>query len=270
MYFLNGSIKKVSRINRKFVDARFAWFIHNIYFKFDSLLNIWCDLFTKSHEMGRCSTGINFIHLTPIFLMEKETEPRYIAFGAFGSNMMMWYWKNLWLRIWQLKVKKQVVEMIFFSLKSRIHYLGKKFIGTLGLLEGEYEGCVRSFQNLMEGEVHTPRSRKNEIGRYLTTEPVKILSEYSHESNTQLDEFEVSIDHEVPGESLAETCHPHPKIGSLERQWTELWRYYVTIVVSFVLWQQSLLITFRRYTISTKNAEQSHFLTHFANNYTKN
>lgn len=102
----------------------------------------------------------------------------------------------------------------------------------------------------MKGQGDAAGPRENEIRRYIATEYADVLAKYAHETDPELYEFELSIDDEVPRKCLAETRDAHPEIGSLERQWTELGRYHVEIIVVFR--HQLLIVPLGRYPVSVK------------------
>lgn len=70
----------------------------------------------------------------------------------------------------------------------------------------------------MKGQGHASGPAEEKIGGDVAAVPGQLMAEDPHEADPELGELEITVDHEVPGEGLAEARHPHAQIRGLVRQ----------------------------------------------------
>lgn len=74
---------------------------------------------------------------------------------------------------------------------------------------GQHEGRVRALDDLLEGQHHAPRPVELEVGGRGRAVLLQQPAEEAHEPGAELDQLQAAVDHEVPGEGLAEGRDAH-------------------------------------------------------------
>jgi len=131
-----------------------------------------------------------------------------------------------------------------------VRYLRGIFVDALRPLEAQHEWGVRAFQDLVERQGDPMGPREDEICGYLAAVAVQVMTKDPHKTDTELHEFQLTIDHKVPRECLAEARYSHAKIRCLAGEWTEGGRRYVVICVIHVGHIRAFAVTLRSDAIS--------------------
>lgn len=111
-------------------------------------------------------------------------------------------------------------------------------------MESQDKWRIRALQDLMEGQGDSVGPREDEVRGYLAAVTVQMVAEDPHETDAELHELQLTIDHKVPRKRLAEARYPHTEIRCLGGEWTEGGRQHVVVVIG-IRHIRSFAVTFR-------------------------